>query len=139
MKLVKFIRYYSQFKPLKMYPQRQQEILQRLSDSMDTDLDYSKVMTDDSREHPKQIKNWTYPVVHRLRCQDGQTILNLKCMVMSDCYFYFWDNYLSLKTQNYLTPQTANPLIRFQYEQTYPFYICTFFSDTEYLSSIGTS
>ena len=55
LKLVKFIEYYSQFKPLKMNPQREQQILQRLSDSMDTDLDYSKVMTDDSREHPTDI------------------------------------------------------------------------------------
>ena len=55
LKLVKFIEYYSQFKPLKMNPQREQQILQRLSDSMDTDLDYSKVMTDDSGEHPTEI------------------------------------------------------------------------------------
>ena len=55
MKLVKFIKYYSQFKPLKMNPQREQEILQRLSDSFDTDLDYSKVVTDDSGEHPTEI------------------------------------------------------------------------------------
>jgi hypothetical protein len=55
LKLVKFIEYYSKFKPLKMNPQREQEILQRLSDSMDTDLDYSKVVTDDSGEHPTDI------------------------------------------------------------------------------------
>jgi len=55
LKLVKFIRYYSQFKPLKMNPQREQEILQRFADSMDTDLDYSKVVTDDSGEHPTEI------------------------------------------------------------------------------------
>ena len=55
LKLVKFIKYYSQFKPLKMNPQREQQILQRLLDSMDTDLDYSKVMTDDSGEHPTEI------------------------------------------------------------------------------------
>ena len=53
--LVKFIEYYSQFKPLKMNPQREQETIKRLSDSMDTDLDYSKVVTDDSREHPTEI------------------------------------------------------------------------------------
>ena len=35
--------------------QREQEILQRLTDSMDTDLDYSKVLSDDSREHPTDI------------------------------------------------------------------------------------
>ena len=57
LRLVKFIEYYSQFKPLKMNPQQEQEIIKRLPDSMDTDLDYSKVVTDDNRENPKQIKN----------------------------------------------------------------------------------
>ena len=55
LKLVKFIEYYSQFKPLKMNPQREQQILQRLSDSMDTDLDYLKIMTDDSGDNPTEI------------------------------------------------------------------------------------
>lgn len=55
LKLVKFIKYYSQFKPLKMNPQREQEILQRLSDSFDTDLDfydYKTKLTDDSNNDP---------------------------------------------------------------------------------------
>ena len=52
--LVKFIEYYSQFKPLKINSQQEQGIIKRLSDSMDTDLDYSKVVTDDNREHPKR-------------------------------------------------------------------------------------
>ena len=55
MKLVKFIKYYSQFKPLKMNPQREQETIKRFLDSFDTDLDYSKVLSDDSREHPTDI------------------------------------------------------------------------------------
>ncbi|MFL2789367.1 MAG: hypothetical protein ACJZ8Q_03225 [Paracoccaceae bacterium] len=38
MKLVKFIKYYSQFKPFQMSKEDEQVILQRLSDSMDTDL-----------------------------------------------------------------------------------------------------
>ena len=55
LKLVKFIEYYSQFKPLKMNPQREQEIIKRFLDSFDDDLDYSKVVTDDSGEHPTEI------------------------------------------------------------------------------------
>ena len=55
LKLVKFIRYYSQFKPLKMNPQREQEIIKRFLDSLDDELDYSKVLSDDSREHPTGI------------------------------------------------------------------------------------
>ena len=55
LRLVKFIKYYSQFKPLKLNPQLEQESVQRLSDSFDTDLDYSKIITDDSDEHPKEI------------------------------------------------------------------------------------
>ena len=55
LKLVKFIRYYSQFKPLKMNPQREQETIKRFLDSFDDDLDYSKVVTDDSGEHPTEI------------------------------------------------------------------------------------
>ena len=38
-----------------MNPQREQEILRRLSDSFDTDLnfyDYKTKLTDDSGEHP---------------------------------------------------------------------------------------
>ena len=55
MKLVKFIKYYSQFKPLRMNPQREQEILQRLSDSFDTDLDFYNYKTpseDESNNDP---------------------------------------------------------------------------------------
>ena len=57
LKLVKFIQYYSQFKPLKMNPQQEQGIIKRFLDSFDDVLDYSKFLSDDSREHPKQITN----------------------------------------------------------------------------------
>ena len=55
LKLVKFIEYYLQFKPLKMNPQREQEIIKRFLDLFDDDLDYLKVVTDDSGEHPTEI------------------------------------------------------------------------------------
>jgi len=55
MKLVKFIKYYSQFKPFQMSKEDEQIILERLSDSFDTDLDYSKILSDDSREHLTDI------------------------------------------------------------------------------------
>ena len=55
LKLVKFIQYYSQFKPLKMNPQQEQGIIKRFLDSFDDELDYSKVLSDDSREHPTDI------------------------------------------------------------------------------------
>ena len=55
LRLVKFIKYYSQFKPLKLNPLLEQESLQRLSDSFDTDLDYSKVLSDESNEPPTEI------------------------------------------------------------------------------------
>ena len=55
LKLVKFIEYYSQFRPLKVNPQREQETIKRFLDSFDDDLDYSKVVTDDSGEHPTEI------------------------------------------------------------------------------------
>ena len=55
LKLVKFIEYYSQFKPQKMNPQQEQEIIKRFLDPFDDELDYSKVVTDDSGEHPTEI------------------------------------------------------------------------------------
>ena len=41
--LVKFIEYYSQFKPLKMNPQQEQGIIKRFLDSFDDELDYSEI------------------------------------------------------------------------------------------------
>ena len=51
MKLVKFIRYYSQTKPLspkqlKRWKEEEQKIIHNLLESMDTDLDYLTHMKD---------------------------------------------------------------------------------------------
>ena len=55
LKLVKFIKYYSQFKLSQMSKEDERGIIKRFLDSFDDELDYSKVLSDDSREHPTDI------------------------------------------------------------------------------------
>ena len=47
MKLVKFIEYYSQFKPSQMTKEKEDILIQRFSDSFDDDLDYAFTKLDD--------------------------------------------------------------------------------------------
>ena len=61
MKLVKFIKHYSQTKPLspeqlKIWKEEEQKIIRNILDSMDTDLDYITQMKDTDRKDQELLR-----------------------------------------------------------------------------------
>ena len=60
MKLVKFIRYYSRKKPptekqIEELHRIEREVIQNLSDLIDTDLDYLDYLSEDTTDNPNKI------------------------------------------------------------------------------------